>query len=66
VPHTSTYALTNATLPFVLEVAEHGVSDAVARDPALLGGLTTRDGLLLNKAVADALGRPLGDPAATS
>ena len=41
VPHTSTYALTNATLPYVLEVAERGVAGAVARDPALRAGVNT-------------------------
>src|SRR5205814_1272431 len=41
VPHTSTYALTNATLPYILGVAEHGVAGAVRRDPALAGGVTT-------------------------
>src|SRR4051812_32384113 len=38
VPHTSTYALTNATLPYVLAVAEGGVEGAVRRDSALAGG----------------------------
>jgi alanine dehydrogenase len=62
VPHTSTYALTNATLPYVLEVAEHGVAGAVAKDPALLGGLTTVRGQVTNPAVADALGVAAADP----
>jgi alanine dehydrogenase len=57
VPHTSTYALTNATLPYVLEVAERGVRDAVRRDPALAGGLSTVAGAVTNAAVAEALGR---------
>ena len=56
VPHTSTYALTNATLPYVLEVAEYGPRDAVARDPALLGGVNTVGGHVANAAVAEALG----------
>ncbi|MDP9441726.1 MAG: alanine dehydrogenase [Actinomycetota bacterium] len=64
VPHTSTYALTNATLPYVLEVAERGVKGAVQHDPALLGGLTTVGGRLTNPAVAEALGLPVADPMA--
>ena len=43
VPHTSTYGLTNATLPYVLSLAEHGVA-ATREDPALQMGLTTVDG----------------------
>ena len=62
VPHTSTFALTNATLPFVLEVAEHGVHAAVERDAALRGGLTTVGGKVTNDAVADALGIAVADP----
>jgi alanine dehydrogenase len=56
VPHTSTYALTNATLPYVLEVAERGVRGAVAHDHALRSGLTTVGGAVTNPAVAEALG----------
>jgi alanine dehydrogenase len=56
VPHTSTYALTNATLPFVLAVAEHGVRGALDKEPALLGGVTTVSGRVTNAAVAAALG----------
>jgi alanine dehydrogenase len=62
VPHTSTYALTNATLPYVLAVAEHGLAEAAARDSALRLGVTTVAGLLTNPAVAEALGRPVADP----
>jgi alanine dehydrogenase len=56
VPHTSTYALTNATLPYVHAVAERGVRTAVERDPALLGGLTTVRGRVVNPTVAGAMG----------
>ena len=56
VPHTSTYALTNATLPYVAAVAEHGVRAACAADPALGLGCTTVAGHLTNEAVADSLG----------
>jgi len=58
VPHTSTYALTNATLPYVVEVADRGL-DAARDDPALRGGLTTVGGKVTNAAVADALGLPV-------
>jgi alanine dehydrogenase len=61
VPHTSTYALTNATLPYVVELAEGGPG-AVAQDAALLGGLTTVAGKVTNEAVASALGLELTDP----
>ena len=64
VPHTSTYALTNATLPYILEVAERGVAGAVARDPALRAGVNTVAGEVANPAVAEALGRPVSDPMA--
>ena len=62
VPHTSTYALTNATLPYVAAVASAGVRDAVAQDQALAGGVTCVGGRLGNAAVAEALGRPAVDP----
>ncbi|HYE77088.1 MAG TPA: alanine dehydrogenase, partial [bacterium] len=62
VPHTSTYALTNATLPYILEVAERGVAGAVAQDPALRSGVTTVDGEITNEAVAHALGTKARDP----
>jgi alanine dehydrogenase len=56
VPHTSTYALTNATLPYVLELAEHGWQAALAADPALALGLNTHEGQLTNAPVAAAHG----------
>ncbi len=62
VPHTSTYALTNATLPYVLALAEQGVARAVESDPALLGGVNTVNGMCTNGAVAEALGLDAGDP----
>ena len=48
VPHTSTYALTNATLPYQLDVAVHGAIGAARRDPALAHGLNTVDGEYAN------------------
>jgi alanine dehydrogenase len=61
VPHTSTYALTNATLPFVVELAEDGPA-AVRHDAALRGGLSTASGQVTNSAVAEALGLEFTDP----
>lgn len=61
VPHTSTYALTNATLPYVVELATFGPG-AVRHDGALRGGLTTVAGAVTNGAVASSLGLPLTDP----
>jgi alanine dehydrogenase len=65
VPHTSTYALTNATLPYVVDVANGGVV-AAGDDAAWRGGLTTLKGKVVNPAVAAALGVEAVDPAALS
>jgi alanine dehydrogenase len=54
VPHTSTYALTNVTLPYALELAGHGWREALRRDPALAKGLNTHDGVVTNEPVAQA------------
>lgn len=56
VPSTSTYALTNATLPYARELAIQGVAAAMA-DPALALGVNTVAGRVTNPAVAEALGR---------
>ncbi len=56
VPRTSTYALTNATLPYVVALADKGWKDAVATVPGLGSGLSTHDGLLLSDSVAAAHG----------
>ncbi|WP_051637765.1 alanine dehydrogenase [Rhodococcus sp. UNC363MFTsu5.1] len=56
VPRTSTFGLTNATLPYVLEIAELGWRRATAADRALAAGLSTHDGEVLSTAVADAHG----------
>jgi alanine dehydrogenase len=56
VPNTSTYALTNATLPYAVELATRGPAAAVASDPALASGVNTAAGNVTNPAVADALG----------
>jgi alanine dehydrogenase len=62
VPHTSTYALTNATLPYVAAVAQHGPLAAAGRDPALQAGVNTAGGQVTNPAVAEALGLPAVEP----
>jgi alanine dehydrogenase len=62
VPHTSTYALTNATLPYIADVAIHGAAGAARRDPALALGVNTHGGHVTNAAVAEFLGVDLIDP----
>ncbi len=64
VPHTSTYALTNATLPYQLEVAIHGAAGGCRRDSALAHGLNTHAGHVTNAPVADFLGTPFFQPLA--
>lgn len=61
VPHTSTYALTNATIHYAVTLATHGMRAAVEVEPALLPGVATVGGALTNAATADALGRPAVD-----
>lgn len=64
VPHTSTYALTNATLPYAAALATLGYRDAARCDPALMAGLATFGGTLTNSATAEALGFECTDPSA--
>jgi alanine dehydrogenase len=59
VPETSTRALTNATLPYVIALAEKGWKKALAEDPALALGLNVHDGHVTNSHVAAALEMPL-------
>ncbi|MDP9100745.1 MAG: alanine dehydrogenase [Actinomycetota bacterium] len=59
VPHTSTYALTNVTLPYVVEIANRGLAAAVAADPALALGVNTVGGVCTYGPVAQAHGLPL-------
>ncbi|KWW97942.1 alanine dehydrogenase [Carbonactinospora thermoautotrophica] len=58
VPNTSTYALTNVTLPYAVELANKGWRQALRDDPALALGLNTHAGQLTNQPVADAHGLP--------
>jgi alanine dehydrogenase len=59
VPHTSTYALTNVTLPYAVELANRGWRDALRRDPALAGGLNTFEGEVVSGPVAEAHSYPV-------
>ncbi|WP_406434172.1 alanine dehydrogenase [Streptomyces sp. NBC_00631] len=56
VPNTSTYALTNATLPYIVSLADNGWAEALRRDAALARGLNTHDGKVVYKEVAEAHG----------
>ncbi len=55
VPHTSTYALTNATLTYALEIADRGILEAGLQNSAIRHGLNTFDGHVVHPAVAQAL-----------
>ena len=63
VPRTSTLALTGATLPYALKIANMGAEAACKADPALMKGLNTYKGHITFKAVADAQGLEYTDPA---
>ena len=63
VPRTSTLALTNATLPYVLKIANLGSTQAMLEDEHLLKGLNVHQGMITNKAVAENLGYGFVDPA---
>jgi alanine dehydrogenase len=56
VARTSTFALNNATLPFILALADKGTAKALAADPHLLAGLNVHKGRITHAAVAEALG----------
>ncbi len=62
VPRTSTLALTGATLPYAVKIANLGAEEACRRDPALMKGLNTYRGHVTYKAVADDQGLPYVDP----
>jgi alanine dehydrogenase len=63
VPKTSTFAMTNATMPYVIELAEHGWKAACRSDRALAKGLAAHDGALLSRRVGADLSLPFTDPA---
>jgi alanine dehydrogenase len=54
VPHTSTYALTNVTLPYAVQLASRGWREALRADPALASGLNVHDGAVVSRPVAEA------------
>jgi alanine dehydrogenase len=56
VPNTSTYALTNATMPYIVELANRGWKEACSRDAALAKGLNAHEGQLTYREVAEAHG----------
>jgi alanine dehydrogenase len=62
VPRTSTLALNRATLPFVLELAERGLAEALRRNRHLRNGLQVHRGALVHPAVAAALNLPFREP----
>jgi alanine dehydrogenase len=61
VPVTSTYALTNATLPYVLHLADAGVASAVRENPGLAPGVNVVDGKVTYRPVAEATGHQYAD-----
>lgn len=65
VPHTSTYALTNVTLPYAVQLADRGWRGACRNDPALAAGLTAVGGELLSGPVAEAHDLPVRSLALT-
>jgi alanine dehydrogenase len=63
VPHTSTLALTNATFPYVLRIANLGAKEALRRDPGFAEGLNTWSGKLTHRGVAESQQREFTAPA---
>lgn len=61
VPHTSTIGLTNATFPYILQLANKGVRRAIAESPAIAEGVNTYEGTIVYAAVAESQGRPSKD-----
>ncbi len=57
VPITSTFALTNSTLPYIVEIANQGIDQAVQNNSALASGINIKEGKITNKAVAEAVGK---------
>ncbi|MFP6769823.1 MAG: alanine dehydrogenase [Planctomycetaceae bacterium] len=59
VGRTSTYALCNVTLPYVLQIAEHGITKAAERDPGIASAVNMHAGNVTNQAVAETFGLPM-------
>jgi alanine dehydrogenase len=64
VPHTSTFALTNATFPYLLELANYGLESACERHAGLKEGVNTYNGYITYAGVAESQGRPWRELAA--
>jgi alanine dehydrogenase len=62
VPRTSTFALTNATMHFASEIANSGIIGAAKKSSAILSGINTFKGKLLNRDVAESQGLDWSDP----
>jgi alanine dehydrogenase len=62
VPYTSTYSLTNATLPYQLDIARHGARTAIEQSEALRHGVNTAHGQVTNEAVARELNLAFVEP----
>jgi alanine dehydrogenase len=62
VPRTSTFALNDATRPFVLALADKGIARALREDPGFRRGLNVHDGKLTCRPVADETGLPYASP----
>ena len=62
VPITSTYALTNATLPYVLSLADNGIVEASRRDAGLKLGINVARGKVTHPAVAEGVGAEYTSP----
>jgi alanine dehydrogenase len=56
VPRTSTFALTNATLPYIREIASKGLKKAVEQDASLAAGINISHGAITHPAVAESFG----------
>lgn len=63
VPYTSTYALTNATLPYLSDIAHLGIREAIQRDPGLVHGVVAVNGTITHETIAGELSLPFVDVA---
>jgi len=62
VPRTSTIALNNATLPFIIDLANNGLKNALNNDPHFMNGLNIFKGMCTQKEVASDLGIDFVEP----
>jgi len=61
VPHTSTFGLTNATIPYLMQIANKGLQQAAQDSKAIAEGINTYQGEIVYPAVAESQGRPWRD-----